>query len=408
MILAARLDVCVVGSLLAALVAMNLYGGQAAGEAGVPRAPSVNVGQNPVAAAVDNGTGHVFVLDLGPINRIGNPTNSGRVSMFSEHSTVILRTTRVGFDPNAVVVDSPLEHVFVVNGGSYSASGVHSHAGTVSILNSRTGNLLRTVRVGVYPAAAAVADHGARVLVVNRGAQGFRGSVSILDARRGFVVRTVPVGVYPVAVAVDDNLDEAYVTNRVSNTVSVIDPLSGRLRATVHLGSAPGTVTREAVDVPARRDYVASPAPRVEGRGEMGAGHVTVIDAETDRVLRTLTVPNPSDIDSDGRLGRVYIAVTRRSAGFIRALEVKTGAALWTHPVGLDPIAIGIDQRAARVLVINRRSQTVAVLDARSGRTVCTATVGKNPDAITIDTRTHRAIVVNGGADSVTIVKDRC
>src|SRR5438128_794857 len=56
--------------------------------------------------------------------------------------------------------------------------------------------LVRMVAVGQHPLAVAIAPHTGRAFVANSGSN----SVSMLDARSGAVVRTVKVGTYPDAV----------------------------------------------------------------------------------------------------------------------------------------------------------------------------------------------------------------
>ena len=70
---------------------------------------------------------------------------------------------------------------------------------SVSVLDARSGRLVRTVAVGGLPGALAVAVHRARIVITNSG----DGSVSLLDAEQGALLRTVYVGARPGAVAVD-------------------------------------------------------------------------------------------------------------------------------------------------------------------------------------------------------------
>jgi len=47
--------------------------------------------------------------------------------------------------------------------------------------------------------------------------------VSVLDARSGRILRTVTVGLGPYAVAVDERTSRVFVANYDGNTVSVLD-----------------------------------------------------------------------------------------------------------------------------------------------------------------------------------------
>ncbi|MFC8235320.1 YncE family protein, partial [Streptomyces sp. NPDC057284] len=64
------------------------------------------------------------------------------------------------------------------------------------------------------------------------------GNVSVIDTTNT-VVATVPVGSGPQGVAITPNGRRAYVTNRTSNTVSVIDTRTNTDVATVPVGAGP-------------------------------------------------------------------------------------------------------------------------------------------------------------------------
>ena len=93
----------------------------------------------------------------------------------------VLTTVTVGRLPWRVVVDERSRRAYVVNRGD----------GTLSVLDSATGTLLRTRAVGDDPVAAAVDERTGRVFVANRG------DGTVLDAYGDAVVATVPVGTDP-------------------------------------------------------------------------------------------------------------------------------------------------------------------------------------------------------------------
>ncbi len=85
--------------------------------------------------------------------------------------------------------------------------------GTVSVLNARSGRLLRTTAVGYQPYGAAVDVGRNRVFVSNGG----DATISILDARDGHTRGTWRVVSGPGAGAVDERTDRVFVN---SNDVS--------------------------------------------------------------------------------------------------------------------------------------------------------------------------------------------
>lgn len=66
---------------------------------------------------VDEATGRVLVAVVGPIDTSYNPTQYGRVSIVNEGSGAVLRTVTVGAGPIAAAIDERTGHAFVLNSG---------------------------------------------------------------------------------------------------------------------------------------------------------------------------------------------------------------------------------------------------------------------------------------------------
>lgn len=127
------------------------------------------------------------------------------VSVLDSHTGRVLRTVRVGDAPVALAVDTRRRQVFVVSAGD----------GTLSVLEARTGRVLQTLRLDrgadalvADPYALAVDAARDRVYVTARGwlapsgvYEGC-GTLYVLEARSGAELQTISVGVAPLAVAV--------------------------------------------------------------------------------------------------------------------------------------------------------------------------------------------------------------
>jgi YVTN family beta-propeller protein len=172
----------------------------------------------PAYVAVDARAGRAVVVN----------TLAGTVTTFDTRRLVVVRSTGVGGTPRAVAVDDRTGRVFVAQSG----------AAGVAMLDSHTGALVRIVRVGAGPFALAADGRAGRIVVASWGqpvdprtwywspdAAGgtTAGSVSLLDARTGEVVRQVATGPIPLAVAVDERRGRAVVTN-AGGTTAAPDP----------------------------------------------------------------------------------------------------------------------------------------------------------------------------------------
>jgi DNA-binding beta-propeller fold protein YncE len=177
---------------------------------------SVTVGQAPGPIAVDQRTGRAFVLNQ----------NSDSVSVLDTHSGALVHTTNPGRDLFDLAVDEQTGRVFVANGSNVQVNGRLSVPdGSVSILDATSGRLVRRVTVGVLPTAVAVDPRSGRVFVANKGPVDGNlvplgnGTVTVLDERSGAVLRTSGVGTYPTAIAVDERAGRAFVVNASGTTV---------------------------------------------------------------------------------------------------------------------------------------------------------------------------------------------
>jgi len=98
---------------------------------------------------------------------------------------------------------------YVVNYGS----------GTVSVIDTASNTVIKTLNVGANPMAIAVKADATRAYVVNY----YGDSVSVIDTINNEVIATVTVGDAPSAIAVSKDGKRAYVVNDASKTVSVLD-----------------------------------------------------------------------------------------------------------------------------------------------------------------------------------------
>lgn len=152
----------------------------------------------PALVAVDATADQAFVT-----------TDSPFVDVLDARSGALVRTAVLRASGGPLAVDGRSGRIFVLASGGAS----------VVMLDRQSGLVLRTIPVGQFPVAVALDPRRGRAYVVSRdSASSFNptdtGSVSVIDARSGVVLRTIPVGVDPVAVAVDPESGRVFVATR--------------------------------------------------------------------------------------------------------------------------------------------------------------------------------------------------
>jgi len=179
------------------------------------------VGKGPVAVATDDVTGRVFVAN----------EDSGTVSMLDARTGVVLGTITTG-SPNAIAVDARAGRIVVTNGGLGTVDVIDAKSG--AIVNTVTvGGSPMDVAIDNRTGRAFVTDTQAHraLFVLLRPVVGGRLSwagennddgVSVIDTRSGTLLRTVRVGA-AAGVAVDRQTGHAFVVSPGSNSVSMLD-----------------------------------------------------------------------------------------------------------------------------------------------------------------------------------------
>ncbi len=245
----------------------------------------------PSFLAVDERTARVFVSETGAANIATGHT----VSVLDARTGAWVRRVSAGQGAGPLVVDEGTDHVFVQDLG----------ASTVVMLNARTGAPLRTIALGGHsilsqahliggplPALIAVDAAISRVFVARYGA------VAVLDTHTGALLRTTRVGHSPTAMAIDARTNRVFVANVDDNTVSVLDAQTGAPVRTVHVGHRPWALT---VVTTAGRVCVAN----------VDDNTVSILDARSGAVLRTLsTGTSPTGLAVDESLAQVYVVHT--------------------------------------------------------------------------------------------------
>lgn len=158
------------------------------------------LGPGAAQLAVDGRNGAIFAALYGPLRRVmvsdapgllAHPafipvTGSG-VRQLDPRTGAVLQTIATGTATTAVAIDSVRGRVYVANAGPVDAWGRYAGPGVVSVLDERTGALLRRISVAAGPLRLAVDGRRQRLFVAavtNGPTGGGVGSVSVVDIAR--------------------------------------------------------------------------------------------------------------------------------------------------------------------------------------------------------------------------------
>lgn len=367
-----------VGVLLAVLLAGMISGLVTSQADASPVLRTVTVGHAPYwTLALDEQTTRAFVF-----NR-----QDGTVSVLNTHTGALLRTVTLTTSDAWIAVAKRAGRVFV---SSYQA-------GTITMLDARTGRVLQIVRDG-NDLGVAVDEQTNHVFV------GTASGLTLLDARSGAVLRRLPVcgEVFAVAVSVRTGHVFAKCDDR---TIAMLDAHTGhRMHVVPDQSGQYGTLV------------VDEQTNRVFGLGNQPA--MDVLDAQTGAYLRTISIdPSSNAPVIDARTGRAYLGLGNANTNMppphtseAVVLNGKTGTILHHIPIAGNPSALVVDPHTGHVLVgsigpldpgdLPTGTGTLSILDAGSGRVVRSVRIGLSPSDVAIDGLARRVLVVNSGSDS--------
>ncbi len=223
----------------------------------------------------------------------------------------------------------PAYNLFVANGLSYTLSAINTVNGQIDENFASTGdvpNYLAFRRNNLY--------------CVNS----MSNNVQVFSPATGDVLAEIEldVGTNPWAMAFASD-DKAYVTGYLTDDVVVLDVESNEVKGTIPLGA--DARSPEGICFVDTKLYISSVNYDM-GTWTYGQGIVTVIDTETDEIVKTIqtTQVNPQVIVSDNQ-GEIYVLCTGdwfSEFGVVDVIDTATDEIVESLPVGGSPTCIEI------------------------------------------------------------------
>jgi YVTN family beta-propeller protein len=269
---------------------------------------------------------------------------------------------------------------------------------SVSVINTATNLVTKTIPVGRSPRGIAISPNGATAYVTNAADD----SLSVINIADNTVSETVPVGKLPQSVAVTPDNASIYVVNGKGNSVTVLDAATKQARTNVNVGNEPQLI---ALSLDGSLAYVTN----------YGDNSVSVIDTRSNTVVKTITTnigkgPNGVAVSPDGK--QVYVLNFDSDS-----LSIVDAA---TNNVEAEPLKIGIQPSQVAFSPDGTRAYISSVLDfsvivfdpaAKTSLTAIAIFESSNraePDGLVVLPKGKRLYVAgfgrNGDGDSINVV----
>jgi len=293
----------------------------------------------------------------------------------------------------------------------------------VSVIDLNTAQITGTVPVGTAPAGVATIPRLGYAVVTNSdlnltdGSSLGTGSVSIVDLATNAIISggSVNVGTAPTGVAINQDSGKAYITNTLSNTMSVID-----LAATTPSAITVGVDQRPiSIAVDPERNVALVGAIQQSGssaQGVLDVMDISVVNPTTrNRISAFISMPSgiafdPSDAATPGN--NLFYAVSSLSNSLVMA-NPDTGGAQSVR-IGMNPTSVAYNFQTGTAITRNTASNTLSFVDMQSLRTRAVISLGAPPAsstnvvlpqyAVAIHPRTNLAVVTDAAGGRVLLL----
>jgi YVTN family beta-propeller protein len=238
----------------------------------------------------------------------------------------------------------------------------------IAEVDATTRKVKRIFPGGSDPETFDLSRDGTRLFISNEDA----GTATILDTGSGNIVATIKVGTEPEGVQVHPDGKTVWVTGETAQNITVISTDSGRILGQIHTEKRPRGV---AFTPDGLKAYVTC---------EVG-GVVQVVDVRQRKVIATIRPPAgslPMGVVAapDGK--RVYFSTGR--GGKVMAVDVATNKIVGGVDVGKRPWGIALSGDASKLYSANGPSNDVAVVATDSMKLIKTIPAGQLPWGVAV------------------------
>jgi len=282
-----------------------------------------------------------------------------------------------------------------------------------AVSRTQGGPVLRTVELDQRAGDLAVDTSAGQVFVETSRPDGSDARLRVFDARTGMVLRTVAVPDQGTAFGISERNGHIFIARTATNgatTVRMLDARRGAVLRTIPIDTNPSmVVVRERTG----RVYVVSGGVgSCDQRNTCSVldSSVSVLDAATGRLLRTLRVAGGANaIGVDDRAGRVVVTSDTqlgRGSGTISVLDARTGRLVRAISIPMALGRVAVDEVTGRAFVLASSSNPfllhsntgrVYVLDTRTGAVVRMLALPAPPVDVAVDEAAGHAFVAVQG-----------
>ena len=305
------------------------------------------------------------------------------VSVINLTTNNVQDTVKVGRNPTDIEIDS---------GKAYVTNWIDN---TVSVIDLTINKVQHTVNVGRNPTDIEINPSSSKVFVAHSGDT----IVSVIDPQLDIVVGTLKVGEgkRPIALGINSVQNILYVARHNDNFIRAIDMKdhpSTEVLSNIPVATHPsGIAIATSQDNKTKTVYVTN----------KGSNSVSIIDGITNMVKKVLQVgQEPSDIDINSNTKKLYVSNSLSNS--ISVIDIGKEEVEYTiDSIGKSPIKLAVDDNKDLIYVINNGSNNVSVINGTTREVIGDIKVKDMPTDIVVDSNNHLVYVTNSDNSSSSV-----
>jgi DNA-binding beta-propeller fold protein YncE len=249
-----------------------------------------------------------------------------------------------------------------------------SHGSQVNVLNKTTGD-----SIGVITTTKDV--HGiALVQALGKGyvSNGSLDSVLVFDLKTNQMLAYVPTGKFADGIFYDDFSNKVITCNGKSKNMTVIDPVTDKVVATIQLTGWPETAVSDGEG----KIYV----------NNAEKSEIDVIDATTYQIINTWPIgpaKGPSGLAIDRNTMRLFAGCENK---LLAVISARTGKVIKTLAIGDGCDAVGFDKKLKTVYSSNGEGTLTVIKEISANKFIVieNAKTRKGARTLAVDQKTHK------------------
>src|SRR5262245_44613504 len=277
----------------------------------------------------------------------------------------------------------------------------NSDDSTVSVIDTGTDTVIKTITGFSHPVAVSINPNGTRLYVTNIG--GSQATVDVVDTQMNTIIKYISISAMFAtllnAVAVNPTMPVAYATvspDQVKVINTALNTVATSITASVTSGENVVAITTNAAGTTA---YATSTD-----------GVVSVIDTATNTETTTIAGAGEATVVAHPSAARAYSSI--RSMSFlprdtVTVIDTSTNVVSTTIPVGpacQGLAGMALNPSGSRLYAACGSTSNVVVIDTTTNMVVTTIPVGSVPDGLSLLPDGSRAYVANVLDNTVSVI----